>query len=47
MSWPHVRSSPVARLAGNFSQFVALLLWAGSALAWLGGMPQLSIASSP
>src|SRR5688500_3564272 len=32
------------RFARNFSHLFALLLWAGAALAWVGGQPQLSVA---
>lgn len=34
----------LARFARNFTYFFALLLWAGAGLAWLGGLPQLSVA---
>jgi Ca2+-transporting ATPase len=34
----------LARFARNFTHFFALLLWAGAGLAWLGELPQLSIA---
>jgi Ca2+-transporting ATPase len=46
---PNVLPRPARRpwyleLAANFTHFFALLLWAGSALAWLAGMPQLAWA---
>ena len=34
----------LARFARNFTYFFALLLWAGAGLAWLGKLPQLSVA---
>jgi Ca2+-transporting ATPase len=34
----------LARFARNFTYFFALLLWAGAGLAWLGDLPQLSVA---
>ncbi len=34
----------LARFAGNFVHLFALLLWAGAALAAVGGMPQLAVA---
>ena len=38
------RPSHVRRFAANLVHLFALLLWAGAALAWLGGLPQLSAA---
>jgi calcium-translocating P-type ATPase len=34
----------LARFARNFTHFFALLLWVGAGLAWLGELPQLSVA---
>ncbi len=34
----------LARFARNFTHFFALLLWLGAGLAWLGELPQLSVA---
>jgi len=34
----------LARFGRNFTHLFALLLWGGAGLAWLGGLPQLSIA---
>ena len=36
--------SPVRLLVAQFVHFFALLLWAASGLALLGGMPQLAVA---
>ncbi|HRO94915.1 HAD-IC family P-type ATPase, partial [Citricoccus sp.] len=32
------------RFAGQFTHFFAVLLWGAAGLAWIAGMPQLSIA---
>jgi potassium/sodium efflux P-type ATPase len=34
----------LGRFARNFTHFFALLLWVGAGLAWLGKLPQLSVA---
>jgi calcium-translocating P-type ATPase len=38
------REHPSVRFARNLTHLFALLLWVGGALAWLGGMPELSVA---
>ncbi len=38
------RPHPLARFCAQLLHLLALLLWAGAALAWAGGMPQLSLA---
>ncbi len=37
----------VLRFARNLTHLFALLLWAGAALALVGGMPELSAAIAP
>lgn len=44
-SLPHVAKSPwYVELSKNFIHLFALLLWAGAALSWVAGMPQLAWA---
>lgn len=44
-SLPHVAKAPwYVELSKNFIHLFALLLWAGAALSWVAGMPQLAWA---